>query len=72
MMTSNFDPCLLITNDDNPEFEFGISRMQTDDTSIVASPALSKEKKNLKRLIFTIRENKYLHLVNLYILIDAL
>ncbi|KHJ31561.1 hypothetical protein EV44_g3745 [Erysiphe necator] len=37
MVTSNFNPCLLITTDENPKFEFGVVGMQTDDTLIVSS-----------------------------------
>ena len=51
MSTSNYDPCLLVTNGDANTF--GIVGMQTDDTLILGTPTfLSLEEKRLEKAQF--------------------
>jgi hypothetical protein len=49
MVTSTYDPCLLITSND----PFGITGMQTDDTLIICSPEFSaKEEEKIQKAAF--------------------
>jgi hypothetical protein len=49
MVTSTYDPCLLITSDGL----FGITGMQTDDTLIICSPEFSaKEEEKIQKVAF--------------------
>ncbi|KHJ35050.1 hypothetical protein EV44_g4253 [Erysiphe necator] len=53
MVTSTYDPCLLITKSDSIDSRFGIVGMQTDDTLIVANSEFSaKEQEKIEKAKF--------------------
>lgn len=61
MVTSSYDPCLLITKSQVSESGFGMVGMQTDDTLIVSSPKFSiKEQEEIEKAKFDTKEKQSL------------
>ena len=61
MVSSTYDPCLMVVNKDATNHGFGMVGMQTDDTLIVASPDFSaKEQKEIEKAKFDTKEKQVL------------